>query len=110
MRKYTKKQIEEAVKGSGGIISVIARKLGCSWETAKKNIDKFEECLLQIKEERETVTDMAETTIINSIQSGDVQTAKWYLSTIGRDRGYGDKLDVSANVSLPTEIIFKKSE
>ena len=38
---YTAKQFIEAIPGSGGIVSTIARRVGCNWYTAKKYIDNY---------------------------------------------------------------------
>ena len=39
--KYTVGQFSKAIKGSGGVITMIAQRVGCSWHTAKKYIEKF---------------------------------------------------------------------
>ena len=78
----------EAIPGTGGIISTISKRVGCSWHTAKKYITKFPTVAKVYRDECEAITDMAELTIIKAIKGNDAQTAKWYLTMKGRDRGY----------------------
>ena len=35
---YKTQQFLDAIPGTGGIITAIAKRLGCSWHTAKKRI------------------------------------------------------------------------
>jgi len=85
---YTAAQFIKAIPGTGGIISTISKRVGCSWHTAKKYITKFPTVAKVYRDECEAITDMAELTIIKAIKGNDAQTAKWYLTMKGRDRGY----------------------
>lgn len=79
----------DAMPGSGGIIATIAKRVGCDWHTAKKYIDAYPTVKAAYDAECERVLDLAETVIIEDIvKSKDTQTAKWYLTMKGRDRGY----------------------
>ena len=93
--KYTKEYVIAAIAGSGGIVSTIAKKMGCDWTTADKYIKRWDETRQAYAEEEETVLDMTEGTILKSIKEGNTQDAKWYLSKKGKKRGYGDQVDVS---------------
>lgn len=95
-QKFEKEQVLEAIDGSGGIVSAVAQRLGCDWNTAKKYIERWKETRAAFDAERERVLDLAETTLVRSIRDGDVGAAKWYLSRLGRHRGYGDAVDVTS--------------
>ena len=86
--RYKAADFIKAIPGTGGIISVIANKVGCAWHTAKKYIVEYPTVALVYDNECQKVTDLAEQTIIGAIKDGDQQTAKWYLTMKGRDRGY----------------------
>ena len=105
-RGYTQKQILQAIEGSGGIVSAVAARLGCDWNTARKYIDKWKATEISFEAERERVLDLAETTLVKAIKGGDVGAAKWYLSRIGRRRGFGDAVDVTTGGKPITEIRF----
>ena len=42
----------------------------------------------------EGVLDMAESVVYKSAKDGNTQDAKWLLSKKGKDRGYGDSVDL----------------
>ena len=92
---FTEKKILEARKDSGGLVSVIQKKLGCdSWICAKNNIDRFESTKEAYLSEKERILDVAESSLIKSIQEGNTQDGKWYLSKKGKERGYADEAPV----------------
>jgi hypothetical protein len=92
---YKAVDFANAIPGTGGIISAIARKVGCDWHTAKKYIEAHASVKAVYDAECERVLDLAETVIIQSvIDDKDVQTAKWYLTLKGRDRGYSERREV----------------
>jgi hypothetical protein len=88
------KQTLEAIKGSAGIISTIAKRLTVDWHTAESYIQKYPSALEAFAAEREGILDMAEATIFTAIKQGDTGSAKWILSTIGRKRGFTEKQEI----------------
>jgi len=116
--QYTAEQFINAIQGSGGIITVIAAKVNCDWNTAKKYIETKPTVKKAYDDECERVADTAESVVIGNIQlaaklqrdakiqvdSGD---AKWWLTKKGKGRGFGDKLDIDFKnfdiTSLTTE-------
>lgn len=92
--KSTEKKTLEAIKGSSGIISNIARKLGLSWHATEDRIKKYPSTLKAFQDEREGILDAAESTIVTAINNGDTGSAKWLLSTIGRKRGFTEKQEI----------------
>ena len=107
-KKYTKEFVSEAIVGSGGIMSTIAKKLGCGWSTADKYVKKWEETRLVYAEEEETVLDMAEGTVLKSIKEGNTQDAKWFLSKKGIRRGYAEKIEEAIDNMEAMTTFFKK--
>lgn len=95
----------DAIPGTGGIISTIAKKVGCSWNTAKKYINTYPTVKAAYDAECEAVLDAAESVILADIQSKDTQTAKWYLTMKGRHRGYAPKQVVEQEGQL--EIVLR---
>ena len=92
---YTNKKVLAAIRESGGIVSTIARRLGCDWHTAKKLINKWENTTEAYNDERELILDMSETAILKSVKEGNTQDAKWLLSSLAKHRGYGiDSLSI----------------
>ena len=75
-------------------MSTIAKRLELSWRTAQKYVEKWPATQAALEEEKEAVSDLAESAIIKSIQNGNTQDAKWYLSKKAKDRGFADRIEV----------------
>jgi len=109
---YTEKKVLAAIKGSGGIITTISNRLGSDWHTAKKLTQQWQSTRDAYKDERETILDMSESTLLKSIKDGDTQSAKWMLSTLGRERGFNDRLEIVGlgGESIKFEIVDPKKK
>jgi hypothetical protein len=104
--QYTKPQFIKAIPGSGGIISTIAKRIGCDWATVKRRLDLDEELMELFQSERETVLDLAESVLITNIQlaakqqkqlgvPADTGDSKWILSRTGKHRGYSERQEIT---------------
>ena len=118
---YTAKQFINAIPGSGGIISTIAKRIGCDWQTADKYIKKYAKIQLVYQAEKETIKDLSESVLITNIQlvakaqkeTGKMQDAgdaKWFLSRIAKDRGYSDKQEFEHSGSVDSTLIILPSK
>ena len=109
---YKVQQFIDAIPGSGGIITKIAAKMGCNWYTVDKAIKKHASVAAAYRAEKEKVLDFAESRIIADMKddgSGtSIQTVKWYLSKIGRERGYGDKTELqhSGDGAMTLRVVY----
>jgi len=92
---FTAKQFLDAIPKSAGIISTIAKRIGCDWHTAKKYIVNYPTIQQAYQDECETVTDLAEAKLIEAIQGSDLSAIKYYLSTKGKHRGYVERQEVT---------------
>ena len=92
---YTAQQFIAVIQGSAGIVSTIASRVGCEWHTARRYIDNYATVRQAYEDERQHVIDLAETTVLKAIKDGDTGTARWYLSTIGKDRGYVERRETT---------------
>ena len=103
--QYSAAQFVKAIEGSGGIVSTIASRVGCTWMTAKKYIDSYPTIRTAYDEEIERIIDLAEGVLIKNIQNAakeaqvgrDVDTAdaKWFLSRKAKSRGYVERQEVT---------------
>ena len=92
--QYKAEQFINAIKGSGGIVSTIAKRVGCDWNTAKKYVDTMPTIKAAYDAECESVLDLAEVKLIENIEDGDMGAIKYMLSTKGKKRGYVEKQQV----------------
>lgn len=88
---FTKEQVLDAIKGSGAVVSTIARKLGVFRSTAERIIDMYEETKIAFQDEEKAMNDLAKTTILQSIKNGDVASAKWWSAKKNKAEGFGDE-------------------
>ena len=93
-----------AIKGSGGIMSTIARRLKVEWHTAQSYVRHSIVTVQALQNEEETALDLAESTLLKAIKNNDVQAAKWLLSTKGKRRGYSEKHEIDHSNAFPVQI------
>lgn len=101
-KRYTAQEFIDAIPGSGGIVTKIAAKVGCSWNTAKKYIDTHPTVLQAYQDEKERLLDTAESNIKIMIEAFDIKTSKWYLTMKGSERGYApmQKREVTGDLQV----------
>jgi hypothetical protein len=107
---YNAQTFIDAIPGTGGIVSAIARKVGCEWNTAKSYIDKFPTVKAAYDAECESMLDLAESTVLKNIKDGDTSDAKWYLTKKGKRRGYGDEVAVTGQDGGPLRVIIEYAD
>lgn len=107
MRKYTPRanrpplsKILEAIKDSGGVFSVIAKRLGITRNAIMNYAREFEEVADAVAAEKEENLDLAENKLIANIHKGDMGAITFYLRCKGRGRGYNDRVDSHISGSL----------
>lgn len=92
---YTREQVIRACKGSGGILSNVAKALKCDRSTVADYRDRYKTVEKALKQERENIIDKAECIIFEGLESDDEkirkQTAEYISNRLGKDRGYYEK-------------------
>ena len=91
---YSAELFIKAIPGTGGIISLIARKLDVDWHTVKKYIEEYATVKRAYEAEKEGITDLAEAGLIKAIRDGEFQAIKFYLTTKAKDRGYVERQQI----------------
>jgi hypothetical protein len=85
MVKYTVAQFLKAIPGTAGIVSSIARNVGCAWDTANRHIEDSPTLRTAVDNERHVITDKAKHNIIKAINVGDLSMSKWWLQVMDED-------------------------
>lgn len=91
--RISKRKILAAIPDSGGILTIIAGRLDCSWSTAQRAIESYPETKQAYTDEQERILDLAESKLYDSIQKGESQDIKWFLAKKGKRRGYVDSVE-----------------
>ena len=99
-KRFSAKKFINAIPGTGGIISALADKVGCTWNTAKSYIENYSTVAEAWGAERNKVTDKAKHNIIFSIKSGDLQMSKWWLQVIDPEFTPKHSVDQKTDVSV----------
>jgi len=110
---YKVEQFIEAIPGTGGIITAIAKRVGCSWNTARRYIDTHPTVRDAYAAECESVLDLAEAKTIEAIKNGDGIMIRYYLSTKGKNRGYVERQEmVTTNETLEvvTRVVRRETD
>lgn len=94
-KNYDIATIKKAIEDSGGLYTIIAGNLKCSWNTAKTHVEKYEETREAYLEECESVLDIAESKLIENIKDNDNTAIIFYLKTKGKNRGYVERTEVT---------------
>lgn len=104
--QYRAAQFIKAIPGSGGIITVIADRVGCHRQTAKKYIEGMATVKRAYEAEKEGIADVAESVLIQNIRLAlkeqqatkkpvDSFDARWYLQRKAKDRGYTERTELT---------------
>ena len=95
---FTAAQFIKAIPGTGGIISALADRVGCTWHTAKKYVTDYPTVAEAWEAERNKVTDKARHNIIKAIQEGDWQMSKWWLQVMDDEFVPREKREISGSL------------
>ncbi len=101
VRKVANAAIAKAIEEFEGNVSAAARKLKMRRGAVRDRIDASSDLTLTLQEHREGVIDDAETNIFKAARSGDIPACKFVLSTIGKDRGYGTRQEITGANGAP---------
>lgn len=101
---YTAQQFIDAIPGTGGVVSAIADRVGCAWNTAKKYIDEYVTVNQAWQNERNRITDKAEHNIVGAIKGGDLAMSKWWLQVMRDDFIPRERREISGPDGGPVEL------
>jgi hypothetical protein len=110
--KVSAEQVIEAIKGTGGIKTVIAQKLGVVRMSVDRYLKRWPSVLEAYEAEAESVGDMAESVVVTNIKLAlehqrefrtqqDGSDARWYLARKCRDRGFADRTEITGAEGEP---------
>ena len=95
VNQFTAQEFIEAIPGSGGIITTIAKRVGCDWHTAKKYVTEFATVRQAYDDECNHGGDALEAKAMEIAMQGDGPMLRFLLSTKWKDRGYTERQEVT---------------
>lgn len=104
-QKFTLNQMLDACRASYGLITPMARLLGCDPQTVRNYIKRYPTLAKAVQEQRDRLVDAAELALIKKVQDGDTQAIFFTLRTLGKERGYYPKQETEQAGKLEIEYI-----
>jgi hypothetical protein len=86
--RYTPEQVSDALQQTKGLVSLAARRLGCTPRTVRNYAARYAEVRITLHEERDHLLDLAELALFNALVRGERWAIIYTLTTLGKERGY----------------------
>ena len=109
MKKPSKNIIQQAIKGSGGVLTHIANRLKVARSTAKLWLEADNDLHEAFLQEKDMAVDLAEMGLIDHLIKKEPWAIKFMLSTKGRDRGYAEKKEFNIEFNPITQIEIEEN-
>lgn len=106
----TDKEILDAIRASKGMLYIAAKKLGCDPKVVKDRIKYVAELKEAAHNEKESTKDFVELKLIEALQKGEPWALKFFAERQMRDRGYGDKTDITLNGAITIPFMPKRGD
>jgi hypothetical protein len=99
--KFTRKQVIDALKATGGFITYAADLLGCNYTTIERYIRNDPSIAVENQQIKEHRLDLAESTLMLHMEAENLEAVKYYLKYMGRNRGYikAQKIELTDDLS-----------
>lgn len=97
-KKVTDDQIAAALLGACGIISDAAKIVALSRQWVSARISDSPALQEARDEAKAQILDTAESALFKAVRAGDPWSIRFVLSRLGRDRGYGAKLEIEGQI------------
>jgi hypothetical protein len=98
-QRYTAQQVIEALKETRGMVYLSARRLQCNPQTIMNYCKKFPSVEQAKIDARGELLDVAEVKLWQAVQRDEPWAICFCLKTIGRSRGYGERLDLHIQIA-----------
>ena len=100
MAKFTRDELMEACRLSGGLISEVAARLGVHPSTVRRHLNMYPEAAAALETARKEIIDLAEAKLVKKIKEEFWPAIKFALKTLGRDRGYTEAIEARGTLSF----------
>ena len=90
-------KLAAAITKHRGVLSLVAQEVGLgSGVSVRYHIGRNPRLKQVFLEAREGVVDVAEDNVFRAVETGHLETSKWLLKTLGKDRGYTERREIEA--------------
>lgn len=111
-KKFTRKQIIQALQATGGFITHAANMLDCNYTTIERYIKDDPSIGEEMQHIRENRLDLAESGLMLHMEAESLEAIKYYLKYMGRTRGYikAQKIEIAEDLSALMREADKRTE
>jgi transposase-like protein len=106
-RRYTTEEIIKSLRSTNGLVSLAARQLGCTTQTIYLRARNTASVQQAIEDSRAELVDHAELALRAAILGRESWAVALTLRTLGRNRGYVERQEVTGSGGGPIEIALK---
>ena len=108
--KFTAAQIIKSANKNFGLVSVMAKDLGCDDDTIRRYIRKYPTVAKAITSQREALVDKAELSLRSAVTNVQPWAVALVLKTLGKDRDYVERQEVTGadNGPVLVKVIYDK--
>ena len=96
--RYTKQQVIDALKATSGMVYLAALRLRCDPDTVMNYCKRYPEVEAAKHDARGAFLDEAELRLWAAIRRDESWAIAFALKTVGRSRGYGERLDLNVSI------------
>ena len=107
MIKNDAKQVKAAIYQANGLIRVAAGILAVSPQGLRQRINHNLELQDALKQAREGIVDKAEESLWSCIEKDEPWAVALVLKTLGKNRGYVERQEVTGADNGPLNVVFK---
>ena len=107
---YTASKMIDALHETKGMVFLAARRLGCSPQTVLNYCKRYPSVQAAKEAERGELVDTAQSKLWESVEKGEPWGITLVLKTLGKDRGYSERVEHTGNAQEPVSIRVQYEE
>lgn len=108
--KVSLSEVLAVIPQSKGQIQPIEKALQCTRGAVKEILANYPEAQQELSDELERQKDIVMINLIADAQAGDPKARELLMKAVGRDRGFGDKLEVTGKDGAPMVILHAAAQ
>lgn len=97
-QRYTAAEVIKAINATAGIKTAAAKRLSCDVDTIDNYAKRYPTVAEALQQARAGIVDIAESVLVRRLNAGEWDAAKFVLTTLGKDRGWGNSIDVNVKI------------
>jgi hypothetical protein len=106
--RYTAQQVIHALESAHGMVYIAAKQLKCNPQTIMNYCKKFPSVEQAKHDARGAILDEAELRLLAAIRRDEAWAIAFCLKTIGRSRGYGERLDLNVSIQAAAQRVAQE--